>query len=43
MKLEFSRQIFEKNPQISNFMKAMKCGSSCSMWMDGRTDSHDTK
>jgi len=43
MKLEFSRQIFKKKnpPQLSNFMKTLKWGSSCSMWTGGRTDRHD--
>ena len=27
MNLEFSRQIFEKNPQISNFMKIRPVGA----------------
>jgi hypothetical protein len=38
MKLEFFRQVFEQNPQISNFMKTMKWGSSFSMRTDGWTD-----
>ena len=37
MKFEFFRQILEKNPQISNFLKILSVGAE---WFhaDGRTD-----
>jgi hypothetical protein len=37
MKLEFSRQIFEKT-QVSNFMKIRPREKSCSMRTDGQTN-----
>ena len=37
MKLEFSRHIFEKNIQISNFMKICPVGAEL-FHADGRTD-----
>jgi len=37
MKLEFSRNIFEKL-QNSDFMKSRSTGAYCSMRTDGRTD-----
>ena len=40
MKLEFSRQFFRKNSQISNFMKIHPVGGEL-FHVDGRTDGHD--
>jgi hypothetical protein len=40
MTLEFSQQIFEKNPQISNVMKISPVGSEL-FHANGRTDTHD--
>jgi len=37
MKLDFSQQIFGKNPQISNFMKIRPVGAEL-FRADGRTD-----
>jgi len=37
MKIEFSPQIFEKNIQIANFMKAYSVGGHC-MHAGGQTD-----
>jgi len=37
MKLEFSRQVFEKNTQIQNFMKFRPMGAEL-FHADGRTD-----
>jgi len=37
MKLEFSRQIFEKNPQILNFMKIRPAGVEL-LHGDGQTE-----
>ena len=39
MKREFSRQIFEKNSQISIFMKVLPMGAQL-LVADGRTDRH---
>jgi len=44
MKLEFSRDIFEKNTQILNFMKILIVGAELfhdDGWTEGRTDRHD--
>jgi hypothetical protein len=40
MKPEFSRQIFGKNAQISNFMKIRPVGAKL-FHVDGQTDRHD--
>ena len=40
MKLEFSRQIFEKNIQISNFMKIRPVAAEF-FHTGGRTEGHD--
>jgi hypothetical protein len=40
MKPEFSRQIFEKDAQISNFMKIRPVGAEV-FHMDGKTDKLD--
>ena len=40
MKLEFSRQIFKKNPQISNLMKIRPMEAEL-LYVDGQTDRHD--
>jgi len=42
MKLDFSRQIFEKNTEISNFMKIRRVRAEF-FHADGRTDKHVTK
>jgi hypothetical protein len=34
IELQFSRHIFEKNPQISNLMKTHPVGAEMFMWMD---------
>ena len=39
MKLEFSGQTSEKNPQISNYMKVRSVGAE--LHADGQTDGHD--
>jgi hypothetical protein len=39
MRLEFSRQIFEKKAKISNFMKIRPVGAEL-FHEDGRTDRH---
>jgi hypothetical protein len=39
MKFEFSRQIFEKNTQLSNFMKIRPVGVEL-FHADARTDGH---
>jgi hypothetical protein len=44
MKIEFSRQIFEKNSQIWNFMKIRPVGAEllhAEGQTDGKTDRHD--
>jgi len=38
MKLEFSRQIFEKSPNIKFAWKSVQWEPSCSIRTDGRTD-----
>jgi len=43
MKLEFSRQIFEKIRKGSNFMKIRPVGAYCSTRTDGRTDERTRK
>jgi hypothetical protein len=40
MKLEFSRQVFEKNTQISIFIKIRPVEAEL-FYGDGRTDRHD--
>ena len=40
MNLEFSRQFFSKNTQISNFKKIRPIGAEL-FQVDGRTDRHD--
>ena len=40
MKLEFSWPVFEKNPQIPNFMKIRPVGADL-FHADGRTDRND--
>jgi len=40
MKLEFSRQFFEKNTHISNFIKIRPVGAQL-FHADGRTDRYD--
>ena len=41
IKLEFSRQIFEKSSNIKFHENPYRWESSCSMRTDGRTDRHD--
>jgi len=38
MKLEFSRQIFEKSPNIKFHENSSSVSRVVSMWSDGRTD-----
>jgi hypothetical protein len=40
MELEFSRQIFKKNPQISNFIKIRPVGAEL-FHADGQTERHE--
>jgi hypothetical protein len=40
MNLEFSRQIFEKNPQVSSCIKIRSVGAEL-FRVDGQTDGHD--
>jgi hypothetical protein len=41
MKLEFSRQIFEKILKYKISWKSVQWEPSCSVWTDGRTDRND--
>jgi len=36
MKIEYSRHIFEKNSQMSNFMKIVQWKPNFSIWVDRR-------